>query len=272
MEGEIALDHFIKAVRTTPFSQKFREKAKWLMDSFTCFQDEKPQPRVASSARPKKIGDRDMSSEKLTQKTLMTLMNKLTKSNKEHIISQVRNSFRPEFAGMITNTIWDFMLLCPEHQDVYADVLLMLTPHVSEHVQNIWDKYFTNRNWIIQELDTTDYDDFCEHVKLKKRALAEITGFGAFCKKRILNASETIGKLVTVFLHDCDHYINNFRQESMKKLELSLDEFSTALGINMCACGEDVRRYVAVWMDVANSLPPVIRFKIYDINDRCTKK
>lgn len=272
MEGEIAYDVFVKAVASTPFSQKLREKAKWLVENFACMTDERPVHKNVhhSAVRPKKIGaDREV-----TVKSITTLMNKLTSSNKEHIISQVRKSFRPDSASTTTQTIWNFMLLCPDHQDAYADVLIMLTPHVSEHIYEIWEKYINNKDWLIKELDLSGYDDFCEHVKLKKRALSTITAFGALCRKRILDYPSTILPLVEILRKECDDAIINYDPALMKKLELLLDEFTVAVAINMSHYA-NIHHDVCKWMEIATSssiLPPVIRFKIYDINDKCTQQ
>jgi hypothetical protein len=268
MEGEVALDVFVKATQKTPFSKELKEKVKWLLDTFECFHSDRPPTHVVmkaqeqrNSRRPRRIGDRDLSSESLTKKSIMTLMNKLSPTNKEHIVTQVRSSFRAEYAEMITTTVWEFMLLCPEHQDIYTDVLMMLTPHVNIYIQHIWDKYVAEKGWFIRECKLEEYDDFCEYVKIKKRALASVKAFSCLVKKRILPHSIII-ELSHSLYDECNNMVMNEAVTENKKFELLLEE------LMLLPATFDVQS----WKERAPSFPPPIRFKIYDLYDRCHLK
>lgn len=260
----VPLSVFLTAAKCTPFSKELKNKVKWLLDTYECFHTDRPPVHIEQqrhNRRVRRIGDRDLSTENLTKKSMMMLMNKLSATNKEHIIKQVRNAFRAEYAEMITHTVWEFMLLCPDHQDIYSDVLIMLTPHINMYIHEIWEKFVATDGWIIRVCNMEEYDDFCEYVKLKKRALAAVRGFMQLSKKNILPPS--VMEILANKVHEqCDQEIKGCSPESMKKVELLLEEVAIL---------PTPPPQIKDWLELASTLPPSIRFKIYDINDRCSK-
>lgn len=265
MEGEVCIDEFHRVYKTVTKSKELVEKALWIVKTFECFRSDKPPPHKQYKPSPqistrKSLIPKDLSIEANTTRHITTLMNKLSPKNKEHIISQVRSTFREDHANMVVDIIWDFMLRSPEHQDLYTDVLLILTPYVSPFITAICNKWLVSPDtWSFGNNDiTTDYDDFCDSVKRKQRAVSAIRGFGYFLKKRLISP-DTYKSIISALHGACSYLIT---QTPSHQFEVVIEQFKAA--IPAVAATFDISR----WIELAPSLPPSARFKIYDIRDK----
>lgn len=248
-------------------SSELMEKAQWLIKTYECFRSDKPPPHKQRERRIEKpqpsstrtcIGKKELTTEAIAKKQITTLMNKMSPQNKDHIISQVRTSFRTQCADIYVATIWEFMLICPEHQDLYTDVLLMLPPEVNTYITDILYDWLNNKRWLINVPDDDDYTGFCDYVKSKKRGIAAIKGFGYFVKKRLIDA-----ELFTGILHGMYESANTLLHDgSLRQFEVVLEQFKVA------SLSAIARFDIEEWISFAPSLPPSIRFKIYDLRDK----
>lgn len=276
MEGEIDVCEFRKQEGRVPPPAEIVEKAKWLLSTFACFSSDKPPPhkqhRSAASdhhhqhnANSHRRNNKELSTEAITIKNIMTLMNKLSPANKEHIVAQVRASFREEFAHIYVKLIWDFMLRSPEHQDLYTDVLLILAPHVNTAIAALYDDWCAERRWLMRNsCDTEQYDEFCDYVKEKARAIATIKGFGYLMRKRLL-PEDVYNDVVRQLVQSGNEYIGVDARAFESVLEQLKAVYHPAL---MDAAVAHISR----WMAQAPDLPPAVRFKVYDLNDKMSQK
>lgn len=257
-----------------------RKKAEWLRNTFECFKtDAIPQwKRKGSIPKPlpvqrQKIGNKELSCEAIARKDVMSLMNKLTATNKDHIFAQLKSSLRENYADIYVKCIWDFMLLCPEHQNTYSDILLQLSCYIDVHttIQYIWDQYIQNTSWVpltsndIHNID--NYDIFCDHVKWKKQAIAKVKAFMIFCKRLLLpNSCQNV-----LAQHLFDTCKTLLQEDNYKVAEMIIEQI-TALIQSYNATNDGVQNTVTGWKNVATNFPPSLRFKIYDLHDLIQRK
>lgn len=256
MDGEILIDEFRRALGKVAKSGDLVNKAAWLVRTYECFRLDKLPPH--KQQQRKQIVAKDLSTQAITKKHVMTLMNKLSPLNKEHIINQVRSIFREDQAELVAKTVWEFMLILPEQQDIYTDVLLILTPHITETVRNICCEWLDKKEWDIDVIETdAEYDAFCDSVKQKKRAVAAVKGFGYFLRKHIIE-SELYEKIATELYVQC----NDLIMHSPRKFEIIIEQFKAILPV--VATKFDISQ----WILLAPVLPPSARFKVYDLRDK----
>jgi hypothetical protein len=267
--------------------EAIKEKRLWLQSTFECFKEETAQwkrKHVATSTKKMaptssqqrtQIGVKELSCEALVRKDMTSLMNKLTATNKEHIISQMKASVREHIPHVYVDVVWEFMLLCPDIQPLYCDVLLQLSciMDMRPRLHAIWDAYCMRKEWIppFDSVATSNeqYDDFCDHVKWKKHASAKIKGFIQMskrlllpieCQERILD--ELLSVLVATY------------PGTVKLSEIYVDQLTSCLSMcsaTLCST-EKVKKLITEWKNVATSTPPSLRFKVYDLYDLLVKR
>lgn len=269
MEGVITIDLIEFYKTSSPPSVELVEKAQWLVKKFECFRSDKPPPHKQRDRRDDKpishgstrkcIGKKELTVEAIAKKQITTLMNKMSPMNKDHIVGQVRTSFRTQCADIFVCTIWDFMLRCPEHQDLYTDVLLMLTPDVNIHISEIAHDWLDNKRWEVKAPeDDDDYSGFCDYVKEKKRGIAAMKGFVYLVRKKLIDVD-----LYKQILQGIYESANRFLHDGFLKLfEVVLEQF------NIAPLSAISHMDISEWISIAPTLPPSIRFKIYDLRDK----
>lgn len=265
---------------TSSQDASLRKKAEWLKSTFECFKsDAVPQWKkkgvVMSKPMPvqrQKIGNKELSCEAIARKDIMSLMNKLTATNKDHIFNQLKSSLRENYAELYVKCIWDFMLLCPEQQNVYSDILLQLSCYIDVHstIQQIWEEYVSDKAWIppnTEPDDLHDYDVFCDHVKWKKQSIAKVKGWMIFCKRLLLpNSCQSV--LGQELFCSCDTFIN---KQQYKGADIAAEQLTAF--VQSCNSPDDAMvNCVSCWKNVATSFPPSLRFKIYDLYDLVHRK
>lgn len=257
-------------------------KAQWLKSQFDCFRtDNVPMWKKRQNthhAKPSplprpKIGNKEMSTEAIAKKEATSLMNKLSMTNKDHIFTQLKSSIREQHADVYTTIIWDFMLLCPDQQPLYCDILLQLSCYISvhPHVTRIWDNYISHKAWIPPQIDESNgtYDDFCDHVKWKKQAIAKVKGFVGLCRKTLL-PSECCTTLLTELLATCSKSLS---KNDHKETEVFIDQLFAFLHSSAHVyCDSTVLEVATKWRALAPTLSPALKFKLYDLHDLVIKK
>jgi hypothetical protein len=281
MEGEIDLKCFLDCVATHFCSKEseIRKKALMLEKQYECFKSDKPPPhkqhhgghhshsqshshtRKEKPSERKPLFEKDLSIDSIIRKNMTTLMNKISATNKEHIISQVRSGFREDHAHVYASIIWEYMILSPDHQDVYTDVVILLPPVMSMHMNDLWRSWFDARGWIVHTNDAEDYDEFCSYVKSKKRSIAIMKAIGQLTKKNVL-PRPAYNTTVSAIFETCAQFL---KEGNMKGFDVLLD----VLKVVQTTVLREMSVTISTWMDVAGSLPPSVRFKIYDLNDKC---
>jgi hypothetical protein len=244
----------------------------------------KPNPPVAERALRTeviKIGSRELSRENLARKDFIALMNKLTEQNKGSILQSVRNVYREDCVAIYVGILWDMIQRQPDSTPLYLDTLKVLCQcSTSSHIwhdtwKHVWDEFRTNRHWqpspsiLGQE---GDYNEFCDFVKWKKRALAALRAWPLFAKHNWIPADE-LNELVKEVVNACDKELHTSETGS-KLADTYLEEVITLLHAHEHpACWKDIIwPWACTWNARTSSVRPSTRFKLLDISDACEAK
>lgn len=268
---EVRVQSFPSAVN----APKLKEKLQWLQTTFQCFKGGSShewkrhkvhQPSSSHHQQRPKIGSKELDCEVITKKEVTSLMNKLTTTNKDHICKQLKATLREQFVQVYVDTIWDFMLMCPDQQSLYTDVLLQLSCHidVKSALKKIIDEYVSSKGWVPHSfaVGSVDYDEFCDTVKWKKHAIAKIKAIALLCRKQLLHPA-IHGELI-------NRIIDDSRESSREGM---YNQFEVYIEL-LLASPNIPRSYdqtICEWKNVATSLNPSLRFKIYDLYERQNK-
>lgn len=272
----IPVDQFFCDIQHVPRNELMMEKAKWLMESFECFQegnDSKPKwHRVEKTFKKPmekpRIIKKELSRESIAKRDFLGCMNKLAPGNRESVTRTILQTHRPEFIEMYTQIVWDFMLRAPEYQTLYIELLSSL--NAKDAIHAIWKSYVQDTFWLPTETvleESTDYDDFCEYVKWKKRAVAAVRAWMLLYKFRMIDVS---------IVHSLTQYIFDTTDELMfaepsKKLEAILDQVLELVHY-ADHTPSIISDRIKEWERIGDDMLPIIKFKIYDIRDSILEK
>lgn len=240
-----------------------------LVKQYSCFREDtkKCPPRNLrhndGHVEKPRIGNRELSREAIARKDFLALINKLSLQNAQAIITQCQSSLRPEFLGMYVDMLWDAMLRSPDFQGLYIDMLVAIdkSHSVFGDVQRIWDTYLQQQAWVSASMaadSTSDYDDFCDHVKAKKRAIASVRAWihlthRTMCKSDV--AATLLAKLI-------EHGPTDITFDGIIEFYKARSPCLTPVTVST----------LKAWYDAAQQLPPMTRFKLYDLWEMVPKK
>lgn len=262
MEGPVVVEFRVFQACKPSSSQKNRLTvvASNLAKQYACFRDEPRRPRrheVHSHAEKPRIGNRELSREAIARKEFLALLNKLSPQNASAIIAQTQASLRSDFIGMYVEMIWDAMLRSPEFQGLYIGMLAAIDQKhsVFGDIQRIWEAYLVQKPWVSSDVVSVSpsYDEFCDHVKDKKRTIASIRGWIGLVEQRL--CKEEIGSSLIAQLVEAG------------PTDMSLDglmEFCRAPSY----LTPSIHATIQQWHDNAQQLPPMTRFKLYDVYEK----
>ena len=211
-----------------------------------------------------------------SQREFISLLNKITHDNEVKIITKLKDIITYENISLYIPIIWDMMLRCPEFQNIYINVIDLIrresnTIHISEF-KDIWIDYKENKKWIPDTSilpDSSDYDEFCDYVKWKKRSVAAINGFMLLSKNNIVDLN--IIKELTPYIIDITHtYINDKELCIPVQLISALLEqiivLLNTLKVYKCDKSKEyISKFIKNNEHLIPELQPLIKFKIYDI-------
>lgn len=258
----------IESFVSTPPTEDTRmgELAASLSQNYSCFKDDarKVHTYHAVTTIPKKvekprIGIRELSREAIARKEFLALINKLSPQNVDAMKQQCMQTFRPEFSSMYVDMLWDAMLRSPDYQHLYTCFLVSIdhVKSVFADLHRIWDQFLHTKGWL--PISTGDsYDEFCDHVKAKKRAIASVRAWVTLAQDKLCNP-DVASQLMTALIES-------------GPTDVTLEEL-----IEMYkGCPElfvpQVIHGIEHWHRSASDLPPMIRFKLYDLWELITKK
>lgn len=226
--------------------------------------------RVQHAAPPPekpKIGTRELSREALAKKEFFGIINKIAPQNKDAILKKL--VFRDEFLDAYIKFLWDALLRSPEYQELYMDVLAVIANHfagsaVCESIERVlWIDYIQERRWLFAPAsDGEEYNDFCDHVKLKKQIVASVNAWALLTRNKYINI---IDKLFDMVYDECNSRLKKF--DFSKTVEILLEtlyEFKDRRSHDIIAAA-----ITDTWYEIIKDpdCPPVIRFKVYDFVD-----
>jgi hypothetical protein len=269
-------------------SVNLEEKSAHLRTTFACFQDQKPMPPpnkwghakkpVYEESRPPKpvLGTRNLSREHLARKDFLALMNKLTQQNKESILSTLKSVFREDCLDIYVTITWDMMQRLPEYQDIYMEVLTVIYQYVTtptlwkEKWDQLWQKYLQHEEWVppMPLHQGEGYDEFCDSVRWKKRALAALQAWVRLQRQGwILHVEQTMVPLLHV---RCDPLLHATKGDGTT--DMFLDAIKLLVPGQLGALEDMLRQWIDGWCAKANELRPATRFRVYDVRDELNKK
>lgn len=265
MDGPVvvSLDTFL-ALSPSP-SNVMTQVAADLVKSYACFKEDIVRHHKGNSYTKKhtsavekpRIGMRELSREAIARKEFLALINKLSPQNASNIITQCKTSIRPEFLPMYVDMLWNAMMQSPDFQNLYIDVFTAIDSlySVTVDIRRIWDTYLENKAWLPKPTEEGhSYDDFCDQVKAKKRAIASVKGWVYLYMNKLCK-------------DDVMHVLFREMVNMDAPTDAVIDELIECYKLNAryMRTIDCVREVVHKWHQEAQMLPPMIRFKLYDL-------
>lgn len=259
---------------------QLQEKARWLAQTFPCFQESltenkkwqrpnnpaKPNHPVRPMEKPR-IGNRDLSNENLARKDFVSHMNKLSTANKQAIFKHIQQTLRPGFLPQYIQWLWEYMLQSPAYQDLYLEVIPMVTAlegpqRTQDILRDMWTAYCTEQKWIPSaDVFEEEYDDFCNYLLWKKKAIASIQAWIRLGRTQYMSKN-TARDLFTYLLHSCSQHMT----QPSKTLEVLLEQVLQYLALQKPDVLE-LHTWMDQWRPSFATMPPAIRFKLYDMEE-----
>jgi hypothetical protein len=261
-----------------PPCQELQNIAKELYDKYPCFRDTwtaherrggpKPDRNQHKPSEKPRIGKRELSCEAIAEKDFLGILNKIAPSNKDKILSNLQKQVRPEFDQMYLTTLWEHFLRSDTYQSVLIDVLHELGNRFDARsfVQMKWRQYVQTRAWVPPlppDRDGHNYDEFCDAVKWRKRAMAILQMWRGLVDSGWIPHGE-MTPLQSALAKDIDAELAA-EKPVFKACEIMLEEF--CLVIKLFGASEGIREWIIPMKKNAAQLPPAVRFKVYDIFD-----
>lgn len=271
----IDIDIFLASRPTDP--NPMTDIASQLCSSYACFKDQegvkwtvnKPFHHGKKAPEKPRIGEKELSREHLAKKEFLSIINKLSANNFASLLEQFRKHMRVDFISLYVDMIWDAMMRSPDFQVLYIELLKAIDSvhSVFGDIHRIWDQYVSSQSWLVAVHNTShssaDYDEFCDQVKAKKRAISAVRGWVLLTRHQLCNPS-VADELFTKLLDQSQRHIDNATYD--KNLEALLDEILEFL--STATDGHGAVPYVQTWSTKCKELPPMIRFKVYDICEK----
>jgi len=275
----IPVHQFFEQYEKCTRSDVMMQKVKWLHDTYECFSEgiDSSKPKWHKIHRKPvekpKIIKKELSTESIAKREFLGSMNKLSPKNKDSVFKTILATHRSEYASLYVGIVWDFMLRAPDYQPLYIDLLTTLcstNDDIGKEIHKLHQVYMNERLWFppdsIME-ESSEYDDFCEYVKWKKRAVAAIRGWMTLIRGNLLSISYQTPLLLTIF-DVCDELMFS---DPSKKLEAVLDQMLELITYIDHVPSKVVQR-IEDWGKIAQDMMPIIRFKILDIRDQINEK
>lgn len=225
--------------------------------------------RPVMSEKPK-IGTKELSRELIAQKDFLSVLNKITQANKRTLLATLVKQLRPEFGDMYMNVLWDHLARTQTYQEVLMDVLHTLQSQgldMAAFVHRKWDEYLAARAWNPPAAgEGGDYDVFCDAVKWRKRSLCTLRVWKMFADVGLLTDGEAC-QLFEEIAHDVESDIGQ-EIPDYKRCEVLLEQLYCGLELFGAAALPWMAQWIEHFRPRAAALPPVVRFKIYDIHEK----
>ena len=276
----VPLSKFLEAApeRHPGFDSKV---AMLLKHQYKCFQKESKESkrdtnnsRWASKSvsttpqRPAILARQALTPEAATRKAFLSLMNKLADKNKEAIFAQVAK-LQP-FIAIQTDIVWNICLESPSYQNLYMELLDILISKVdngrelvSNTLKDKLSQYLQTTSYLPPEtVDCTEYDDFCDYVKWKKKSLATITLLITLESKGLLVAME---QLTAKFVESCD---NLLVLKNYDKADIVLDQlYQIYINKTTATVVDTITPLIQKWLPTTDAMKPSTRFKFYAFSE-----
>ena len=314
MRAEIQLDVFLNAKHISLSSPDFnmsifKDKASELQSAYKCFFEipahigngnsgnnakfnsmhqprwkRAPRRETVSLAQRPQIGGAATSKDVQVKREFTSLINKLTYANRDNIFKEIKKVLNAEYISVYVPVLWDMMQRMVDLHKLYIDVFMML--ECNDECVNLWSMYVNNKQWLppsdcssVEEQATQDYDEFCDFMKWKKRAIASISALSALESCGILNNNlDVLFTLTGLVLNDADTLLEQC-PTSTHDIQIANALMEQIFMIHKCAKSckrSDVLAKISAFAEKykikSGLIAAMVRFKILDLYDVCTKK
>lgn len=244
-----------------------------LIANYPCFQDKiESQPRWVSAKKQRsimpvlkerpKIGIQDSSTSASIKKELQSLLNKLTHSNFQTILSKVIHMFDMTYVSVFIDIIWNYLQRQPDFQPLYIQMIEKIYEQLSEdsyiEIGNVWNtiwrKYLSSKEWKLnKELveQSHNYNDFCDYVKEKNRLVSTIQAWA-----RLINLGIVSADPYELFYDILYHMVKELNPSS--KVDASCLE---------CYVEQSKEYYKALSKDIQGRLPNTLDSLLHDVKE-----
>ncbi len=256
--GPVVIDIAVFQACAPSAKNRMTSVATSFIKQHACFRETHRRPLPPKREHQPRIGNRELSREAVARKDFLAFINKLSPQNACSITQQAQASLRGDFIHMYVDMLWDAMLRAPDFQVLYIDLLVAIDKKhsVFGDIQRIWDGYLHTCGWNSAG-PVGSYDEFCDHVKSKKRAIASVRAWIQLTERHLCSddvASVLLEKLV-----------------ESGPVDATLDGIAEYCRAQSPLI-RGIQKTLQAWYDNAQQLPPMTRFKLYDIWDNITKK
>lgn len=248
-----------------------------------------------------KIGGNVATKEEKAKREFFSLMNKLTHQNKAQVLKTVSDNHvatlsdtvEPVSIRMYVSIVWDMMLRNKDLQKLYIDVLHLFPEDlVLSECNRLWSEYNDLHKWLPPEtisgsdIINSEYDEFCDFVKWKKHSIASVQGlFMLYVKDMIDDDVELMKTLATKLTTECTNQLSTQENKHLDSMSTcaqignALLEQINALvvsakhekSLSSLTDRKEVISIVSKFSEhhksLADTYPPSVRFKIYDMYD-----
>jgi hypothetical protein len=204
----------------------------------------------------------------MAEKDFLGMLNKIAPANRDRILATLKKHIRPELDRMYLVTLWEHFLRSDTYQDVLMDVLYVLSGQfdVKVFLDEKWRDYVHSRAWVpplVERNGAADYDEFCDAVKWRQRAMAILQMWRGLVDHGWLPNGEMV-PLQGAIAHDIDAQLDAV-EPIYKACEIMFEELGVA--VKLFGATECTRDWVHPMRARAVNFPPAVRFKVYDLYD-----
>jgi hypothetical protein len=308
---KIPLEVFVNAKQnslTNSSCSSFHKKAEELVSQYKCFSEPSVFPPgtnghnghsgqgrcafqnrwksrvvrrepVGLTHRPR-IGGDTVAKDALVRREFMSLINKLTAANKEHIMKEIKRVHNSEYTYVYVAVLWDMMQRMIDLQYIYIVVFEVLGCTTSE-CDELWTSYVETKGWLPPKdcVQEQDYDEFCDFIKWKKRAVACVSAFSQLGTHKMLsNGASVLHDMTLHIIQDCEGVLEKYSScSSDVQLANALMEqvcmlFKCAKSTRNDQVLAHIRQFAEQYKQKSQSISPMVRFKILDLYDLFCKK
>jgi hypothetical protein len=276
---QVATNQFLSIrSQNLPIPSSLADKYEHLKATFDCFKDGpgathekekwtnvshkhngKPYTNRSGPSRTDKvrIGNRDLSRENLARKDFLALMNKLSEQNCNNILRSIKNVLREDCISTYADITWDMMQRCPDIHPLHVKVVHLIKEIVTQPQQwehewhRIWTDYVQKQAWSPPPtlLEEQDYDEFCDFVKWKKRAIASVKAWVLLEKEGFVTGASDL-----------------LIEKLLRVDDVSLDQLIT-LARSAPGVYTKIRGWLEEQLEGAKDVKPYTRFKLYDLQE-----
>jgi hypothetical protein len=223
--------------------------------------------------RPRIGGPKDANEHSQIKREFTSVMNKMTSANSAKLVCALRTVMKHEYVDVYVPVVWDMMMRSLDHQQCYIEVLRIV--ECSTQLNDIFDDYVDKQRWLpdANAVPTTEYDEFCDFIKWKKRSVLFVHGMFALEQNDMVDRVRREG-LITMILNDVQSMLDMSPQPTCL-LHIQTTNALLEQVMSMIVCSPDTHHvlrslFLRYHSSGLHAYAPMIRFKIQDVVEKLT--